>query len=97
VVRRRVVEVPREMILSIGDKGSEVIVAGLSPVKGLIKQSYIRLIFNRAKPFEKLYLEVKYESILPTSAPPSSSTFPNFASNSFAFPPTISRSSLDQC
>ena len=34
-----VVDVPREMILSIGDRGKDVIVAGLSPVNGVIIQS----------------------------------------------------------
>ena len=39
VVRRRVVDVPREMIQSIGESGREAMVAGLSPVKGIIIQS----------------------------------------------------------
>lgn len=34
-----VVDVPREMILSIGERGRDVIVAGLSPVNGVITQS----------------------------------------------------------
>jgi len=39
VVRRRVVDVPREMIQSIGESGREAMVAGLSPVKATIIQS----------------------------------------------------------
>lgn len=36
---RKVVEVPRETMASIGRRGSARIVAGLSPVKGTIAQS----------------------------------------------------------
>lgn len=42
VVRRRVVDVPRDTIISIGASGSEVTVAGLSPVNGIITQSKIQ-------------------------------------------------------
>ena len=40
-VRRRVVDVPREIMLSIGERGSEAMVAGLSPVNGIIIQSVL--------------------------------------------------------
>jgi hypothetical protein len=60
VVRSKVVDVPSEMILSIGDSGREVIVAGLSPVNGIITQSVVNTI-ARVVPLEKLYFETKYE------------------------------------
>jgi len=41
-VRSRVVDVPKEIIQSIGESGKEAIVAGLSPVNGVITQSNIR-------------------------------------------------------
>ena len=38
------VEVPRETILSIDDKGREVIVAGLSPVNGMMTHSTVSIV-----------------------------------------------------
>ena len=43
MVKRSVVDVPSEMRLSMGDNGSEVIVAGLSPVNGTITQSELTI------------------------------------------------------
>jgi len=41
VVRRRVVDVPREMMQSIGERGRDAMVAGLSPVNGIMIQSVL--------------------------------------------------------
>ena len=45
-------EVPSEIRLSIGDNGSEVIVAGLSPVNGVMIQSQLAR-YRGYIPFEK--------------------------------------------
>ena len=53
-------DVPREIIQSMGESGREAMVAGLSPVKGIIIQSVwsVRQQRNRT-PLEKLYLAGK--------------------------------------
>lgn len=54
--RRRVVEVPRDRMASPGDDKATT-VAGLSPVKGAIKQSVPRYQMDVFRDYEKTHLD----------------------------------------
>lgn len=68
---RNVLDVPSETMASSGRRGKDRIVAGLSPVNGVIWQSGL-----------KPYRFTKYDEIPPRLPPPSIGTSPSFFRNS---------------
>ena len=80
---RNVVLVPRETIASSGRSGSARIVAGLSPVKGVMEQDS-----------EKSQRDTKYLLMGPRCFPPSSYTGPSLAAKPWKSPFDASESNL---